>query len=121
MINLQENSELLKGLEQNLNIYKESIREIAEEILEGGVTKYPIFIASRTEINLGKLIIDKEELALDWSIHASTLEEFVKRKIVKEDKLPAFKKSWKNPAKFLCIFAVFDDNASFIYMPYDEE
>jgi hypothetical protein len=121
MINTEKHAAELQELNQNLNIYKESIREISEEIIDNQVSKYPIFIASREETNLGKQIIDKEELALEWSINASTLEEFVRRKIVLENKLEAFKKSYKDPRKFLCVFTLLTENAGFIYLPYDEE
>ena len=121
MIDTEKHAAELQELNQNLNIYKESIREISEEIIDNQISKYPIFIASREETNLGKQIIDKEELALEWSINASTLEEFVRRKIVLENKLEAFKKSYKDPKKFLCVFALLAENAGFIYLPYDEE
>jgi hypothetical protein len=121
MIDTEKHAAELQELNQNLNIYKESIREISEEIIDNQVSKYPIFIASREETNLGKQIIDKEELALEWSINASTLEEFVRRKIVLENKLEAFKKSYKDPRKFLCVFTLLTENAGFIYLPYDEE
>ncbi len=121
MIDTEKHAAELQELNQNLNIYKESIREISEEIIDNQVSKYPIFIASRDETNLGKQIIDKEELALEWSINASTLEEFVRRKIVLENKLEAFKKSYKDPRKFLCVFTLLTENAGFIYLPYDEE
>jgi hypothetical protein len=121
MIDTKKHAAELQELNQNLNIYKESIREISEEIIENQVSKYPVFIASREETNLGKQIIDKEELALEWSINASTLEEFIRRKIVLENKLEAFKKSYKDPRKFLCVFALLTENAGFIYLPYDEE
>jgi hypothetical protein len=121
MIDTEKHATELQELNQNLNIYKESIREISEEIIDNQVSKYPVFIASREETNLGKQIIDKEELALEWSINASTLEEFVRRKIVLENKLDAFKKSYKDPRKFLCVFALLTENAGFIYLPYDEE
>jgi hypothetical protein len=121
MIDTEKHAAELQELNQNLNIYKESIREISEEIIDNQISKYPIFIASREETNLGKQIIDKEELALEWSINASTLEEFVRRKIVLENKLEAFKKSYKDPRKFLCVFALLTENAGFIYLPYDEE
>lgn len=119
MTDFSSQAELLKNLEQNLNIYKESIREIADEILDGEVTKYPIFLASRDEVSVGKMIIDKEELALDWSIYASTLEEFVRRGLVKEEKLNDFRKAWKDPRQYFCIFALLDGTAGFIYVPYD--
>jgi hypothetical protein len=121
MIDTKKHAAELQELNQNLNIYKESIREISEEIIDNQVSKYPVFIASREETNLGKQIIDKEELALEWSINASTLEEFIRRKIVLENKLDAFKKSYKDPRKFLCVFALLTENAGFIYLPYDEE
>ncbi len=121
MIDTEKHAAELQELNQNLNIYKESIREISEEIIDNQVSKYPVFIASREETNLGKQIIDKEELALEWSINASTLEEFVRRKIVLDNKLEAFKKSYKDPRKYLCVFALLTENAGFIYLPYDEE
>ena len=121
MIDTEKHAAELQELNQNLNIYKESMREISDEIIDNQVSKYPLFIASREETNLGKQIIDKEELALEWSINASTLEEFVRRKIILEKKLEAFKKSYKDPRKFLCVFALLTENAGFIYLPYDEE
>lgn len=121
MIDTEKHAAELQELNQNLNIYRESMREISDEIIDNLVSKYPLFIASREETNLGKQIIDKEELALEWSINASTLEEFVRRKIILEKKLDAFKKSYKNPRKFLCVFAILTENAGFIYLPYEEE
>lgn len=111
--------ELLSNLEQNLAIYKESVREIALEVLHTGVSRYPLFIASREPVDVGKLIIDKEDLALEWSVYASTLEEFVRRKLVLEEKLPDFRKAWKDPKVYFCIFALLDQTAGFIYVPYD--
>jgi chorismate mutase len=119
MTDFSAQADLLKNLEQNLSIYKESIREIADEILEAKVSKYPIFLASREEVAIGRMIIDKEELALEWSIYASTLEEFVRRNIVKENKLNDFRKAWKDPELYFCIFAILDGPAGFIYVPYD--
>lgn len=121
MLDTKEHATDLQELNQNLQIYKESIREIAEEILDNQVSKYPVFIATREDVNLGKQIIDKEELALEWSINASTLEEFVSRKIVLEDKLETFRKNYKDPRKFVCVFALIKEHAGFIYLPYDEE
>ncbi|MFN5319472.1 MAG: hypothetical protein ACK5CY_11595 [Bacteroidia bacterium] len=118
-LNLSQHSELLRNLDQNLAIYKESIREIALEILNAEVSKYPIFIAARNDVALGRLIIDKEDLALDWSVYASTLEEFVRRNVISEEKLPDFRASWKDPRHYFCIFAVLDETATFIYVPYE--
>lgn len=117
--NLSKHSDILRNLDQSLSIYKESIREIAHEILKGNVSKYPIFIASRNDVDLGRLIIDKDDLALEWSVYASTLEEFIRRKLIAEEKLPDFRTSWKNPQHYFCIFALLDETATFIYVPYE--
>jgi hypothetical protein len=119
MTDFSTQKEILTNLEQNLAIYKESIREVAVEILQSGVSRYPIFVASREPIAVGKMIIDKEDLALEWSIYASTLEEFVRRKMVLEEKIDDFRKAWKDPKLFFCIFALLDQTAGFIYVPYD--
>lgn len=119
MTDFSTQKDILSNLEQNLAIYKESIREIALEILQSGVSRYPIFLACREPIAVGKLIIDKEDLALEWSVYASTLEEFVRRKLVLEEKLNDFRKAWKDPKSFFCIFALLDQSAGFIYVPYD--
>jgi hypothetical protein len=119
MTDFSSQKELLKILEQNLAIYKESIREVAIEVLQSGVSRYPIFVASREPVAIGKMIIDKEDLALEWSVYASTLEEFVRRRMVLEEKLDDFRNAWKDPKSFFCIFALLDKTAGFIYVPYD--
>jgi hypothetical protein len=111
----------LSELQSNIDIYKESIREIAEQVLLSEVSKYPVFIAHKEAVALGRMVIDKEELALEWSISASTLEEFVARKIVPREKLNFFRMNYKNPAEFICLFVVHPENPSFIFVPYDTE
>jgi len=121
MLDLEKHAELLKSLQNDLQIYKASIEEVALEIIKGEVSSFPMFVASRNTIELGRMIIDKDELALDWSIYASTLEEFVKRGIITREKLQVFKTNYKNPRKFICLFALFDEDAGFLFVPYDEE
>lgn len=121
MINIEENRDLLTNLKQNLAIYKESIKEVAEEILDNKVSKYPVFVASRERVPIGKMIIDKEELALDWNIFASTLEEFLKKQIISNQKLDFFRQQFKNPREYICLFTIIGNHAGFIYVPYDHE
>jgi hypothetical protein len=120
MLNVNEKADQLKILQQNLNIYKESIREVAQEILNNKVSKYPVFIAYPFHVSLGRMIIDKDELALEYSINASILEEFVSKSVIKQERIEEFKKTWKDPDLYACIFAIIDEDASFIYIPYDD-
>jgi Mg/Co/Ni transporter MgtE len=40
---------------------------------------------------------------------------------VEEDKLDEFKKNYKDPEEFCCLFVVDGDFASFVYIPYPED
>jgi len=72
----------LVSLEKDLKFFNESIREVAVEIMVEGVSNYPIFIAHQHELKLGEVILDRYDLNTEWSIHASTLEEFVEKGVI---------------------------------------
>jgi hypothetical protein len=108
----------LKSLESDLKFYSESLKEISAEIMEEGLSQYPIFVAHQHEVKLGELILDKNELNTEWSVHASTLEEFEQRGIVQTDKKDLFIKKYKNPLKFMCLFVIVPEGANFVFFPY---
>ncbi|NHA07400.1 hypothetical protein G7092_26610 [Mucilaginibacter sp. HC2] len=108
----------LLSLERELKIFKESIHEVAVEIMMEGLSSYPIFIAHQHELKLGEVILDRNELNTDWSIHASTLEEFEERGVIKPELKDRFINSYKNPNDFMCVFVVVPEGANFVYFPY---
>lgn len=108
----------LKSLEADLKFYSESIKEVATEIRIEGISAYPIFIAHQHEVKLGEPILDKDELNTNWTIHASTLEEFVEKGIIHTDKKDRFIKHYKNANDFMCLFVVVPEGANFIFFPY---
>ncbi|WDF54933.1 hypothetical protein [Mucilaginibacter sp. KACC 22063] len=111
----------LKSLEVDLKLFSESLREVAVEIMVEGLSAYPIFIAHQHELKLGELILDKAELNTEWSIHASTLEEFVERGIVKKELKQRFIDNYKNAHDFMCVFVVVPEGANFVFFPYNKE
>lgn len=108
----------LVSLKKDLKLYSESIREVAVEIMVEGLSRYPIFIAHQHEVKLGEPILDRNELNTEWSVHASTLEEFVERGIIKKELQERFIKSYKNPNDFMCMFVIVPEGANFVYYPY---
>ena len=110
--------QLIKDLKPDLEFYSESIKEVAQEIITNDISKFPIFIAHMGKIGIGELILNKDELNTNWSIQASTLEEFTKIKIIGEEKVEDFKKSYKDPSIHMCIFLLTQEGASFIFSPY---
>lgn len=108
----------LLSLERDLKIYNESIHEVAIEIMVEGLSGYPIFIAYQHIVKLGELILDRDDLNMEWSINASTLEEFVEKGVIKKELQERFTKSYKNPHDFMCLFVVVPEGANFVYYPY---
>ena len=72
----------LVSLEKDLEFYADTIKEVAIEVMVEGISAYPIFIAHQHEVNIGELILNREELNTDWTIQASTFEEFVEKGII---------------------------------------
>jgi len=108
----------LVSLERDLKFFNESIREVAVEIMLEGLSTHPIFIAHQHEIKLGEVILDRNELNTEWSIHASTIEEFTERGIIKAELKERFLSTYKNPNDFMCLFVVVPEGANFVYYPY---
>lgn len=108
----------LKSLQKDLDFYSESIKEVAIEIDREGLSSFPIFVAHQHEMKIGELILDRQELGTQWTIHASTLEEFIELGLVKGEKKDLFQRSYKNPSQFMCIFVVVPEGANFVFYPY---
>src|SRR5437868_8955704 len=108
----------LLSLERDLKIYSESIHEVAIEIMVEGLSSYPIFIAYQHIVKVGELILDRDDLNMDWSINASTLEEFVEKGVIKNELKERFLKSYKNAHDFMCLFVIVPEGANFVYYPY---
>lgn len=126
LLNPEENAEgnnkpkesPLKSLETDLKFYSESLKEVAIEIMVEGISEFPIFVAHQHEVKLGEPILDRNELNTDWSIHASTIEEFTEKGLIQSDKKEKFIKQYKDPYKFMCVFVIVPEGANFIFFPY---
>jgi hypothetical protein len=124
LLNEDRNSESPKkesplvSLERDLKFFKDSLHEVAIEIMVEGLSRYPIFIAHQHELSLGEMILDRNDLNTEWSIHASTMEEFLEKGIIKTPLKEKFVKSYKNPDDFMCVFVVVPEGANFVYYPY---
>lgn len=108
----------LKSLQVDLDFYSESIREVAMEIIEEGYSSYPIFVAHQHEVSVGEIILDRTELETNWTINASTLEEFVEMDIIQEDRKATFIQNYKSAKDFMCLFVVVAEGANFVFYPY---
>lgn len=111
----------LVSLEKDLKLYSDSIKEVAVEIMVEGLSRYPIFVAHQHEVKLGEVILDREELNTEWTVQASTLEEFVEKGIIKPILKDRFLKSYKSPNDYMCMFVIVPEGANFVYYPYQRD
>ncbi|NQD71037.1 hypothetical protein HP439_09935 [Sphingobacterium shayense] len=108
----------LKSLKLDLDFYADSIKEVSNELIAEGYTKYPIFVAHQHEISVGELLLDRKDLQTQWSINVSSLEEFLEVGIIKEERKDYFIKHFKKPENFMCLFVVVPEGANFVFYPY---
>eukprot|EP01132_Coremiostelium_polycephalum_P014901 gene14901-18052_t len=116
----EEKKSPLISLEKDLELYTESIKEVAVEIMVEGISAHPIFVAHQHTVSIGEMILSREELNTDWTIQASTLEEFVQKGIIHPDRKELFLKSYKKPEDYMCLFVVVPQGANFVYYPYQK-
>ena len=88
------------------------------ELMAEGYTLFPIFVAHQHEVDLGEVILDRNELNTAWTIHASSLEEFIEKRLIDEDKRGYFEKSFKPANEFMCLFVIVPEGANFVFYPY---
>lgn len=108
----------LQSLKVDLDFYSDSIKEISGEMVAEGYTLYPIFVAHQHEVNIGEVILDRDELDTKWTINASSLEEFVDKNVIQKDRRAYFEKHFKKSSDFMCLFVVVPEGANFVFYPY---
>lgn len=112
---------ILDSLREDIEFYNASIKEVALEILDNDISECPIFIAHQIEINLGQVIMDKNDYNRNWTISTTIIEELIQKKIISEDKVKGFKSIFKDPRKYICVFLISDKSENFIFIPYKKE
>ena len=103
-------------LEKELSPYKNMMKEVTQSILDQEITKYPIFVVHQHDLEIGVTLTDESYPGV-WKIQASSLEEFVSKQLIEENKIDSFRTIYKNPNKFFCLFVISELGAKFIFLP----
>lgn len=104
-------------LEQELQPYKAILSKAADAVMNQEVSDYPIFVVHQQEVSMGIPLVDKDTSKGNWSVNVSSLEEFVTKQIVDNQKVDNFRKTYKDPEEFLCLFVLSELGAQFIFIP----
>ncbi|MCC5919184.1 MAG: hypothetical protein LAT68_00385 [Cyclobacteriaceae bacterium] len=94
------------------------LKEASYQIRARKFSQHPFFVIAKQETPLGSLLFANNDLNLEWNYHASYLEIFTEAKILEEDKVEAFKNTYKDPDEYCCLFVVSGEFQNFVYIPY---
>ncbi len=104
--------------QEEVKPYLNMLKEASRTIIDQEVSSYPIFVFHVSDIEIGIELASAETIKGNWSIRASTLEEFVSKRLIEDARLEAFKDTYKDPEKYFCLFVVEpDQSAQFIFIP----
>jgi hypothetical protein len=104
-------------LQDELKPYINAMGQAADIIRDQDVSKYPIMIVHQNELTMGLPLIEKEKHFGNWNVNASTLEEFVSKNIVFNEKIEEFILNFKDPDSQICVFVLSELGANFIFLP----
>jgi hypothetical protein len=99
----------------------DTLKEASYQIRKREISRFPIFVFAKQEYPLGTLLINADELDLDWHIFASYLEDFVQRQVISPDRIEDFEQAYKNPDEFCCLFVIDEGFTNFVFVPFPED
>ncbi len=117
----QGNTQQFKQLREELSPYLATLNQAAEVILTKEVSSFPIFVIHQHSVDIGINIVDKDSVKGNWSVNASTLEEFVTKQILSPEKVDDFKLVYKNHDGELCLFVLSELGANFVFLGTEQE
>jgi hypothetical protein len=112
------NKQQLLDIERLLKRYRNKLAAAADTIRNENVSNYPIFVASKTAVEIGVMLFPQGQLPDDWIVTASSLEEFHVRKIIDTDKIDDFRDLYRSKPEEICVFTIDTEGSSkFIFIP----
>jgi len=122
MINDPElDGKYLGTITKDFVIVAENLREASYQVRNRGYSDFPIFPISKSGQQIGQLLYAKNEVDTDWNYFITYLDEFIQRKLIEKNKVEEFKKIYKDPDEFCCLFVMDKDFNNIVFIPYPED
>ena len=115
------NGKYLGTITKDFVVVSDTLLEASSQIRKGDFCQYPIFVFAKQEVPLGGLLVNADELNLDWHVFASYLELFVQQGIIEPDGVNYFQANYKNADEFCCLFVLDEEFTKFVFVPYPED
>ncbi|WP_209330461.1 hypothetical protein [Lunatimonas salinarum] len=99
----------------------DTLKEASYQVRSRKFSDYPIFPISKVAQPIGQLLLDQQKAQTVWNYYITYVDEFVQRKLIKEDALEHFKSTYKDPDEYCCLFVVDEEFTNFLYIPYPND
>jgi hypothetical protein len=112
-----QNKNALLEIERLLKRFRNKLAIAADTIRNENVSNYPIFVASKSAVEIGVMLFPQGQLPDNWMVTASSLEEFHVRKIIDTEKIDDFRELYRSKPTEICVFAIDTEGSSkFIFI-----
>jgi hypothetical protein len=108
----------LKLLESQISEVSEMLKEVSSDIIDGGFSECPIFVAHQENAKIGEMILDRTEFGFPYSINATVIERLIELNILSSNRIEDFKKALGDPKKNMCILWLHGEHSQFIFTPF---
>ena len=115
------NGKYLGTITKDFATVSDTLLEASAQIRKRDISQYPIFVFAKQEVPLGGLLVNADELNLEWHVFASYLELFVQQGIVGQEGIESFQATYKNADEFCCLFVLDEEFTKFVFVPYPED
>jgi hypothetical protein len=108
-------------LEEDLRHYRKALNAAYDIVINEDVSLYPVFIFHQQELEMGVPLILAGPTTGLWSVHVSSLEEFLVKSIIHKDKIENFQRVYKDHKNHFCLFVLSELGAQFIFYSREKE
>lgn len=115
------NGKYLGTITKDFATVSDTLKEASYQVRKNDISKFPIFVFAKQEVQLGALLVNADELNLQWHVYASYVELFMQQGIIGADGVDAFEASYKNADEFCCLFVLDEEFTKFVFVPYPED
>ena len=115
------NGKYLGTITKDFATVSDTLLEASAQIRKRDISRYPIFVFAKENVRLGGLLVNADEMQLEWHVFASYLELFVQQGIVSAEGVEAFQATYKDADEFCCLFVLDKEFTNFVFVPYPED
>ena len=65
------------------------------------------------------MLANPASLKSSWNLYISTLEEFSAKNLIRQERINEFRKIYKDPEDFYCLFVIEELGSKFAFIPID--